>query len=116
VTGSVSQRFKPEDSHYGVDIATPLNEPVGVVADGSVIFADWTGRFGYSVIIDHGEFMTFYKHCSRLFKKGGEQVKLGEVVALAGNLGEESSGTHLHFDVWRNGIPVDPEAYLIFTK
>ncbi|MCW8796492.1 MAG: M23 family metallopeptidase [Chlorobium sp.] len=116
VTGSVSQRFKPKESHYGVDIATPLNEPVGAVADGAVIFADWTGRFGYSVIIDHGEYMTFYKHCSRLFKKGGEQVKLGEIIALAGNRGRESSGTHLHFEVWRNGIPVDPEAYLNFTK
>ena len=115
VTGSVSQRFKPGRSHYGIDIATPRNEPVGAVADGSVIFADWTGAFGYTMIVDHGEYMTFYKHCRRLFKRGGEQVKLGEVIALAGNTGQESSGVHLHFEVWRNGTPVNPETYLNFS-
>ena len=115
VTGSISQRFKPEKSHYGIDVATPRNEPVGAVADGSVIFADWTGAFGYTMIVDHGEYMTFYKHCSRLFKRGGEQVKLGELIALAGDTGQESSGIHLHFEVWRNGIPVNPETYLNFS-
>lgn len=115
VTGSISQRFKRGRSHYGIDIATPRNEPVGAVADGSVIFSDWTGTFGYTLIVDHGEYMTFYKHCSRLFKKGGEQVKLGEVIALAGDTGHESSGIHLHFEVWRNGIPVNPETYLNFS-
>ena len=115
VTGSISQRFKPKKSHYGVDIATARNEPVGAVADGSVVFSDWTGTFGYTIIVDHGEYMTFYKHCSQLFKKGGEQVKLGEVIALAGDTGQESSGVHLHFEVWKNGIPVDPEAYLNFS-
>jgi murein DD-endopeptidase MepM/ murein hydrolase activator NlpD len=115
VTGSISQRFKPKKSHYGVDIATARNEPVGAVADGSVVFSDWTGTFGYTIIVDHGEYMTFYKHCSLLFKKGGEQVKLGEVIALAGDTGQESSGVHLHFEVWKNGIPVDPEAYLNFS-
>lgn len=116
VSGSVSQRFKPGRSHYGIDIATSRNQPVGAVADGSVIFADWTGAFGYTVIVDHGEYTSFYKHCSRLFKKGGEQVKLGEVIALAGDTGHESSGVHLHFEVWKNGIPVDPEAYLNISK
>lgn len=114
VKGSISQRFKPGKSHYGIDIATPRNEPVGAVADGTVIFADWTGSFGYTIIVDHNEYMTFYKHCSRLFKKGGEQVRLGEVIALAGDTGQESSGIHLHFEVWKNGVPVDPEKYLIF--
>lgn len=115
VTGAISQRFKPGRSHYGIDIATSRNEPVGAVADGSVIFADWTGAFGYTMIVDHGEYMTFYKHCSRLFKRGGEQVKLGELIALAGDTGQESSGIHLHFEVWRNGIPVNPETYLNFS-
>ncbi len=115
VTGSVSQRFKPGRSHYGIDIATSRNEPVGAVADGSVIFAGWTGAFGYTMILDHGEYMTFYKHCRSLFKKGGEQVKLGEVIALAGDTGEQSSGVHLHFEVWRNGTPVNPETYLNFS-
>ena len=115
VTGSISQRFKPDRSHYGIDVATAKNEPVGAVADGSVVFADWTGAFGYTMIVDHGEYMTFYKHCSRLYKRGGEQVKLGELIALAGDTGQESSGIHLHFEVWRNGIPVNPEAYLNFS-
>jgi murein DD-endopeptidase MepM/ murein hydrolase activator NlpD len=115
VTGSVSQRFKPDRSHYGIDIATAKNEPVGAVADGTVIFADWTSAFGYTMIVEHGEYTTFYKHCSRLYKRGGEQVKLGELIALAGDTGQESSGIHLHFEVWKNGIPVDPEAYLNFS-
>ncbi|ASQ91485.1 hypothetical protein CHL67_11615 [Prosthecochloris sp. GSB1] len=114
VTGAVSQRFMPSDSHYGIDIASRQGEPVGAVADGTVIFSGWTTGSGYTLIVDHGGFTTFYKHCSRLLRKGGEQVKLGEVIALSGDTGGESRGPHLHFELWKNGIPVDPEAYLSF--
>ena len=114
VTGPVLQPFRPSESHYGVDVAFSTNEPVGAIADGSVIFAGWTQDAGYTMILDHGEYTVFYKHCSRLLKRGGEQVKLGEVVALSGNTGEASSGPHLHFEVWKDGIPVDPQKYFTF--
>ena len=114
VTGTVSQRFLPSGSHYGIDIASRPNEPVGAVADGTVIFSGWTIGTGYTLIIDHGEYTTFYKHCSRLLRKGGEQVKLGEIIALSGDTGKDSRGPHLHFELWKNGIPVDPESYLSF--
>ena len=110
----VLQPFRPSKSHYGVDVALSVNEPVGAIADGSVIFAGWTRDAGYTMILDHGEYTVFYKHCSRLLKRGGEQVKLGEVVALSGNTGKASSGPHLHFEVWKDGIPVDPQKYFTF--
>ncbi|MBL6956188.1 MAG: M23 family metallopeptidase [Chlorobium phaeobacteroides] len=112
VSGTLSQRFQPSNSHYGIDIATPVNEPVSALSDGSVIFSGWTTDFGYTLILDHGTYKTFYKHCSRLFKRSHEQVKLGEIIALSGNTGKFSTGTHLHFEIWRNGIPVNPELYL----
>ncbi|ACF13837.1 Peptidase M23 [Chloroherpeton thalassium ATCC 35110] len=112
VSGTLSQEFLPERSHYGIDIATASNEPIGAFSDGTVLFADWNYDYGYTLIIDHGGLISFYKHCNKLLVREAAQVKRGEVVALAGNTGHESSGPHLHLEMWTDGIPVNPADYI----
>ncbi|MDW8436438.1 MAG: M23 family metallopeptidase [Chloroherpetonaceae bacterium] len=114
--GRLSQGFAPERSHYGIDIATALNEPIGAFADGVVVFADWTNDYGWSIIVQHGGYATFYKHCARILTREGEAVRRGQTIALTGNTGLESSGAHLHFEIWKNGIPVDPLDYLVLNE
>ncbi len=115
VQGRLSQGFAPERSHYGIDIATALNEPIGAFADGTVIFSDWTNDYGWSVILQHGIYTTFYKHCSKVLVREGETVWRGQTIALTGNTGLESSGAHLHFEIWKNGIPINPLDYIILN-
>lgn len=115
VRGKISQGFLPEKSHYGIDIATALNEPVGALADGVVVFADWTNNYGWSIVIQHGAFTSFYKHCSKLFLREAEFVRRGQTIALTGNTGTESSGVHLHFEIWKDGLPLNPLDFLILN-
>lgn len=112
VRGTISQGFMPEKSHYGIDIATAVNEPIGAIADGTVLFADWTYDYGYTVVIDHGGLISFYKHCNQTFVREGARVRRGEVIALAGNTGHETTGAHLHMEIWKNGVPQNPAEYL----
>ncbi len=115
VQGRLSQGFAPERSHYGIDIATALNEPIGAFADGTALFADWTDDYGWSIILQHGGYTTFYKHCSKILVREGESVRRGQTIGLTGNTGLESSGPHLHFELWKNGIPVNPLDYIILN-
>lgn len=116
VRGTASQEFWPEKSHYGFDIATAANEPIGAMADGTVLFADWTFDYGHTVIIDHGGLISFYKHCNQIFVREGSRVRRGEVIALAGSTGHETTGPHLHLEIWKNGVPQNPEDYLEKNK
>ncbi len=112
VQGTLSQEFRPSKSHYGLDIATALNEPVSAFADGTVLFADWTTDYGYTLIISHGLLVSFYKHCNRLLVREGEVVRRGQPVALAGSTGRESSAPHLHLEIWKDGVPQNPALYI----
>jgi len=115
VQGRLSQGFSPERSHYGIDIATAPNEPIGAFADGTVIFADWTNDYGFSVMLLHGTYITFYKHCSKILVREGESVRRGQTIALTGNTGLESLGTHLHFELWKHGVPINPLDYIVLN-
>jgi murein DD-endopeptidase MepM/ murein hydrolase activator NlpD len=85
------------------------------VADGTVIFAGWTPDTGNVIILEHGKgFISVYKHNSVLHKQEGGFVNSGEVIAASGNTGEFSTGAHLHFELWHNGQPVNPENYIDF--
>ena len=91
------------------------NTPIKSIADGTVIFSEWTAQTGYVIIIRHNYgFMSVYKHNSSLSKKQGELVLAGEVIASAGNTGEYSTGWHLHFELWIEGYPMDPLKVLNF--
>lgn len=114
VQGSLTRRYLPDEEHYGLDIATKNNEPVINIADGSVFNSSWTINNGYVISIQHsGGVVTTYKHLSKLNKKEGDLVLKGDILGEIGNAGVLSTGPHLHFEIWRNGVPQNPEVYLI---
>lgn len=115
VKGSVTDKFNARQKHYAVDIAVPKNTPIKAVLNGNVIFADWTPSNGNCVIVRHNNgFISVYKHAADLNVEEGDVVKTGEVVALAGSTGQESTGIHLHFELWKDGYPIDPEQFISF--
>ncbi len=115
VKGSVSAKFNEEEKHYAVDITVPKNTPVKSVAEGRVIFSEWTSETGYVIIIRHNYgLLSVYKHNASLSKEQGETVKAGEVIATAGSTGEFTTGPHLHFELWNEGVPVNPLDYIDF--
>ena len=98
VNGQISQPFDRDKSHYAIDIAVEKNMPVKAIADGTVIFSEWTSETGYVIILEHNiGLLSVYKHNSSLNKRQGESVISGEVIATAGNTGEYTTGYHLHF-------------------
>ena len=113
--GEVTADFDYGIKHFGTDIAVPSKSPVKSVANGTVVFAEWTLQTGYVVIIEHSFGLTsIYKHNESGLVSQGEKVESGQVIALSGNTGELSTGPHLHFELWRDGNPVDPEDYILF--
>ena len=115
VNGSISSGFEPNEKHFAVDIVVPTNTPVKATSDGRVLFASWTSDAGYVIIIDHGdELISIYKHNSSLTKSQGDFVKSREVIAISGASGELSTGPHLHFELWSNGIPLNPANFIDF--
>ncbi len=115
ITGIVSAPFDLSEEHYGIDIVAKSDEPVKSIADGSVIMADWTQDSGYVIAIQHrNNIISVYKHNAALLKKVGTFVSAGEIVAIIGNTGELTTGPHLHFEIWYNGTPVNPEDFVSF--
>ena len=115
VKGTISETYKPREKHYAVDIVTALNAPVKATADGTVIFAEWTAKTGFVILLEHGNnLISVYKHNASLAKEQGELVKAGEVIATAGNTGEYSTGPHLHFELWSEGYPINPANFIDF--
>ena len=115
VEGIVTQSFDEKKRHYGTDIVAKANAKVAAVLDGVVIFTDWTVKTGYVIQVQHtNDLISVYKHNSILLKKQGEYVRAGEVLGVVGNTGEESSGPHLHFELWRAGNPLNPENFIKF--
>ncbi len=113
--GIISNKFDPKKSHYGIDIVPGNDETVVAVLSGTVILATWSVETGYIIGIQHNfNFISFYKHNSVLLKKVGDRIITGESVAIAGNSGENTTGPHLHFELWHNGTPVNPEDYITF--
>ena len=115
VEGIVTQSFDEKKRHYGTDIVAKANAKVAAVLDGVVIFTDWTVKTGYVIQVQHtNDLISVYKHNSILLKKQGDYVRAGEVLGVVGNTGEESSGPHLHFELWRAGNPLNPEDFIKF--
>ncbi len=113
--GIVSNSFKSGEQHYGIDIVGPENEAIKTTLDGTVIIATWSSETGYTISVQHtNNLISVYKHNSVLLKKIGDYVKAGEAIAIIGNSGEQTSGPHLHFELWYNGNPIDPQDYMVF--
>ena len=112
--GYITRGYEVERSHFGIDIAGKTGTPIVAAANGNIVFSGWTHDDGYVVIISHSAgFMTFYKHNESLLKSSGSFVRRGEQIATLGNSGVTSAGPHLHFEVWKDGITVDPSIYMI---
>lgn len=115
VDGVISLGFDPRRNHLGLDINAPANSSIKAVLSGHIIYAGWTLETGNTIGIQHeNNLISFYKHNSALLKKQGTYVNAGEAIAIIGNTGTLSSGPHLHFELWLDGKPVNPEDYINF--
>ncbi len=115
VKGVVTEKYNPAKGHPFIDIAVQNNSAVCAVLDGTVIAAYWTDDTGYNIQIQHNnDLISIYKHNTRLLKKVGEKVSAGTTISLAGDAGSISTGSHLHFELWHKGEPIDPSLYINF--
>ncbi len=113
VGGFLTRGFDARTGHYAVDIAVEEGTMVRAIGDGYVIFADWTQKGGYAVVVQHADgYLSIYNHNQRLLKRVGDRVRSREAVAASGNSGEFTTGPHLHFELWNNGLAQDPRSYL----
>ena len=112
--GIIINEFNPQEGHFGIDFAVTAGSPISAAQGGLVIFADFTIDDGHKIIIQHKEdFITVYKHCSSLTKDERDIVVQGELIGLSGNSGKNTTGPHLHFEIWKDGKPKNPKEYFI---
>ena len=115
VRGHITEKYSAKNKHYAVDVAVPKDTPIKSVANGTVVFADWTPSTGNVIIIKHRDaILSVYKHAATLTKTQGDVVRTGEVIGLAGSTGKESTGIHLHFELWKDGFTIDPTQFIDF--
>lgn len=101
-----------DEFHPGLDIAAKMGTEIHATADGVVERAGWAGGYGKLVFIRHSEgYATLFGHTSQLLVKVGDKVKRGQTIALMGSTGR-STGSHVHYEVWRRGHQIDPMAFL----
>ncbi|MBR0322947.1 MAG: M23 family metallopeptidase [Bacteroidales bacterium] len=117
INGIVTQHFNREAKHFGTDLVASNNSVIKATADGTVIYSDWTVDNGYCIGIQHnGNLFSIYKHNAVLLKEEGDFVNAGDAIAIYGNSGSLSTGPHLHFELWYNGTPLNPEDYISFES
>lgn len=112
--GTLTSRYGMRSGrmHYGLDIAASPGTAIKAADGGKVVYAGWKGFYGYMVEIDHENgYVTRYAHCSKIEVKAGDRVYKGQVIARVGSTGN-STGPHLHFEVLKNGVNVNPAGYV----
>lgn len=115
VQGIVTSAFDRSKGHFGTDVVTAPDAAVKSCLAGTVALASWTTDAGHVIAVQHTNgLVSVYKHNRVLLKRAGDRVKTGEALAIVGSTGENSTGPHLHFELWHNGEPVDPAAYIAF--
>jgi murein DD-endopeptidase MepM/ murein hydrolase activator NlpD len=98
--------------HQGIDVSAPAGTPVKTTADGKVVLAERAGKYGRTVLVDHGDgWQTRYAHLKRIKVERGKKLTRGDVVGTVGSSGN-ASGAHLHYEILRDGTPIDPRPYL----
>ena len=116
VLGYISQKFDPSKKHFAIDVVAKENEPVRSIADGVVIFSEWSLDTGYVIILEHKQgYLSVYKHNESLNNVQGDIVQAGDIIGTVGNTGEYSTGHHLHFELWNDGYPLDPQDFINFS-
>lgn len=112
--GVIVNKYNLQEGHLGIDYALKPNSPIFSTEDGLVLFSGYDINDGYSIILQHSNgIISKYKHCSQLLVSERMQVKKGEVIARSGNSGYNTSGPHLHFEIWKDGFAIDPQNFLI---
>ncbi len=112
--GLIINYFKPEEGHFGIDFAVQSGASILATQGGLVLFSDFTIDDGHKIIIQHDNgFITIYKHCSMLIKNERDIVVQGELIGLSGNSGKNTTGPHLHFEIWKDGKPKNPKEFFI---
>ncbi len=114
INAIIGREYNPEKGHLGIDYLTKVGTPVLAPANGTIIFSDYTAENGNVLIIQHeNNYLSMFKHCGAILKSTRENVIQGEVIALSGNTGTNTTGAHLHFEIWKNDIPINPKDLLI---
>jgi murein DD-endopeptidase MepM/ murein hydrolase activator NlpD len=112
--GTRTQGYDVSVGHYGLDIAARPGTEFRVVADGTVIDHGWSVNYGYIIYVQHANgIMSVYKHGARISKQKGDYVLKGDILGVIGDTGVMSSGSHLHLEIWKNGVPQNPSMYLL---
>ena len=112
-SGVILSTYDPSKEHFGIDFVCKKEEPIKSVFEGTVLMSSWTKDSGYVISIVHpNNFISVYKHNSKVFVEPGQIVKTGEVISIIGDTGELSSGPHLHFELWLNGKSVNPSEFI----
>jgi murein DD-endopeptidase MepM/ murein hydrolase activator NlpD len=115
IEGIVTQGFDLELNNGGLDIVAKENEVIKSTLDGIVMLSSWTSETGNVIAIMHkNNLVSIYKHNSVLLKKEGDKVNAGDHIAIIGNSGKWTSGPHLHFELWYQGIAINPQTYILF--
>jgi len=115
LNGLVSAKYDPVIDHLATDIVSKDDQTVKSVLEGTVVLSSWTPETGHVLAVQHANnLLSIYKHNSVLLKKVGNFVDAGEAIAMVGNSGEFTSGPHLHFELWHNGIALNAEDYMVF--
>lgn len=115
LNGMITNHFNYNNKHYGIDIVANTDEVIKAMWDGTVVFSDWSVEGGYTIGIQHDKnLVSVYKHNAELLHHEGDAVKTGDPIAIIGKGGSTSTGTHLHFEMWFKGIPLNPEDYISF--
>lgn len=114
VGGFVTRAFDARNGHFAVDIAVEEGSVVRSIGDGYVILADWTQDGGDAIAVQHADgYVSVYKHNQRLLKRVGDRVRDREAIAMSGNSGEVTTGPHVHFELWQDGLAQDPRDYVL---
>lgn len=115
VKGQASMGYLLKKDHFGIDIVCEKNAEVKSIAAGVILNKVWDPSTGNTISIQHSNnLVSIYKHNATLLKNIGDHVSPGEAIAIVGNSGEQSSGPHLHFELWLEGQPVNPELHINF--
>ncbi|MDR3046558.1 MAG: M23 family metallopeptidase, partial [Bacteroidales bacterium] len=112
--GSVVSKFDVRKKLFGIAISNKENTPIICIAEGMIVYSGFDPEGGNTLIVQHaGNLMSIYKHNAQLYKTVGSRVKAGETIASMGSSGKSSFKVHLWFELWYNGVAVNPQEYIV---
>lgn len=113
VNGHIFKNYNPQGGHFGIDISSDGDQIIKATLDGTVVYSTWSVDQGYCLGIQHEDgYFSTYKHNATLLKSEGDFVKAGEAIAILGKSGEATTEAHLHFELWHNGVSLNPSEYV----